>query len=108
MNNNEYLILKSISNNGNIVNLLRIGLTYSQIIALIDSLVEKGYVEFTESRLSLTENGLSEVKTYKKIKKKEAWIKPQKKYYNKPIKKDTIILPRNINMYPKDDSTMIC
>jgi hypothetical protein len=77
------LLLQLIKKNGNIENLTKQGYQYSQIVIMINSIVENEFVEFSTEGMFLTDSGKEALALYnKKLNRKysEALISPQKEY----------------------------
>lgn len=101
MNVNEIMLLKVIHCNANTSILRNMGLTYSQIALLIDTLQSRGDIILNDDGLSLTSKGLEVLmENTNKImgSKGGKWIMPQKYFYNEPISFDTIFLPKRLGV----------
>lgn len=101
MNDEDFiLLLQVIKKKGNIENLRKQGYQYSQIAQIINYVLEKGYVLYSNQGLLLSEDG-EEILTLfnKKLnrKKSESFISPQKEYLLSTKKSIfDIYLPNNI------------
>lgn len=96
MVSNEVVLLKLIKDNHSITDLLKRGLTYSQIAMLVEKLDEEKKIEILEEGLKLTSKGLESLNNNLKMlypSKKDRWILPNDNLYNEIINKDVIILP---------------
>lgn len=94
MKEKEYAILSLIQRNGTISSISRLGLSYSQIAELIDSVIKQGYVSLNEGKLEITTLGEEAQTEYRKMRKRK--VLPQKKYYKKALVDGRIVLPKKM------------
>ncbi len=94
---NNLLLLKAVSDRGNLLALHKRGLTSAQIALLLEEQIKCGNIQSSPEGLSLTELGESLLrKGLKKLRLSgpDAWILPQEHLYTEPIDPETIIIPK--------------
>lgn len=100
MNESSLIILLKIINvNGDLKSLRVRGYTYSQIAVILGEALSNRYIEKENEILQLSDSGKDMIRNYdlkKSTYKKHEWILPRKQFYEDPIERDIIILPKRI------------
>ena len=103
INNNElYLLLQVIKNNGNIKKLTRIGLTFQDIIENIKSLSKDKKLNSTDGKIQLTDEGeklFSELSLKYKNTNKDKWIEKELDSKVDKLNTNFIYLPNQNKLY---------
>lgn len=95
--NNKYILLDIILKNGSINRLTNNGVAYDEISTLINTLITEKLIEYKNEKISLTENGIIELKKLEiifKKKNKEEWILPDEKSRIAKLEKSFIFVPK--------------
>lgn len=83
MNKKIILLLQLIKKNGNIDNLVGNELTYSDVASMVSSLLDDGFIEFSDKGVHVTISGeifMSSINKELKRKNIEKFISPQDEY----------------------------
>jgi predicted transcriptional regulator len=91
-----YNILRIISRNGDIINIVSQGYLFSQVMSFLDELRENGYVEFYDNILTVTNKGYLLMRNYEKINEvhnDSKWILRQESFWKEPIDKFQVYIP---------------
>ena len=97
MNKNSVVLLKLIKNNGSLSLLLENGLTYSQIVVLLNKLEGENLVHYVDNKILLTQKGNEYLSEYhKKYTKSNILILPRYKKRRTPLSFKRIYLPKHI------------
>lgn len=94
--NNLYILLSVIKNNGDIRQLKNEGLDYLEIADLTNQSIVDNYVQYLEDEIGLTEKGnqkLKELKISLNKTNKDNWIKKDLKSKIPKLEKNFIFLP---------------
>lgn len=97
MINNQILLLKTIHSRYSLMMLRKKGLTHSQIALLLNEQIQNGLATYEDNIIVLTNKGISVLEEQLNTLGNNSWILPQESYYNKPISKNAVILPRKID-----------
>lgn len=95
----ECLLLKLIQSNSSVSLLRSQGLSYSQIVLLIQEQVEKGYLTYEGPFVKITNAGENALSLYYKdnhFKTKDTWILPDLGKRTEPISRSKIFLPKKM------------
>lgn len=90
------LLLRLVHAKADVEALLRQGLRFSQIASLISDTIEKGYILLIDGELTLTEEGMSKLKTDTitvRYRTDGGWISPAEEFRIRPQRYDKVYLP---------------